>query len=162
MVTLSDKKYKKNDSIHWSFLISYWIYIWFIIYYSSLYFDSSFAKWIQNHCNPLLVLWFALLENIFSLFRLYYYNTKIFILLIYILTIIILKVIPIYLLKNTKINITSNGIIFGVLFLLYNLYLKLYGTNIMEIYKNTYQHIINNDGKTPIFKLIDIILGLKK
>ena len=155
------KKYKKNDSIHWSYLFSYWIFIWFVIYYSSFYFNSSIAKWIQNHCNPLIALWIGLIENIFSFFILYYYNTESFVLFKYIFMKFVLKVIPIYLLQNTKINIFSNSITIGILFLLYNVYLKIYGTNVIEIYQDTYQHIINNDGKTPIFNLIDTILGLK-
>lgn len=158
---MATEKYKKDTKIHWSFLFSYWIFIWFLIYIFSFSFDTSIAKWIQNYCNPLLVLRLALLENLFSFFMLYYYNTKSFILFKYVLVILILKVIPIYALRNTKINIVSNVTILVFLFLLYELYLQMYGTNVIEIYRDTYQHIINDDGKTPIFLLIDTLFGSK-
>lgn len=66
--------------------------------------------------------------------------------------IILIKVIPIYLLRKTKIK-WNDVKIFGIVFIVYNIYLNIRGLNIIKVYKITNQSIQRGDNKTPFYYL---------
>lgn len=114
-------------------LFSYWIFAWFLIYL------------VYPVTNPLFGLWVALLENTIALFNL---KDK----LRFLLMIILFKVIPIYLLRKTKIK-WKDVKIFGIVFIVYNIYLNIRGLNIIKVYKITNQSIQRGDNRTPFYYL---------
>jgi hypothetical protein len=152
------KKYKKDTKIHWSLLFSYWIYIWFLIYYFLFLCNIPLSKKIDINFNPLLALWLALFENIVSLCFLYFNNAKMIVLLKFILIMIFFKVIPIILLRNTKINIGNNFLVLILVFILYLCFLHIFGTHLFAIYHDAYEHILKNDDKTPFFGILNDFL----
>ena len=115
-------------------LFSYWIFAWFLIY---LFYPIA---------NPLFGLWIALVENIFVLSTLQKDQPR------FLLMMFLSKVIPIYLLRKTKIK-WKDVKVFGVVFIVYNIYLNIRGLNIFRVYKITTQSIRNGNNRTPFFYL---------
>ena len=153
------KKYKSNDSIHWTFLFSYWIFFWFLFYFLTFTVSSPIIEKIQQNFNPLLALYLALIENLVSIGMLIYYQARAVIIWKFLFVVFLFKGIPIYLLRHTKIHWMNDSIIVILLFFLYLFYLYLSGTNISQIYHDTFQHVIKNDTKTPAFSFLREING---
>lgn len=131
----------KNGMVRHHLLFSYWIFVWAILYYCvyKLYKTNShnnIINYLYNNFNPTYALWFALVHNIILLIILLVYFPKIKFLFIFVIMIFVIKVFPLYLLQNTKINPTSNIIITILLFIVYCFYLFLYDTSFYEVYMN--------------------------
>lgn len=135
------------------FLFSYWIFVWFIIYYTAITIDatSERLKLFREYGSPLLVLCIALIENLISIAVFIAYSIKKSTLLKYIIMIILAKGVPLYLLRNSEIKPVSDFLILSVVFGIYNFYLFLNKTNIFEAYHEVFQSIINQDERTPMF-----------
>jgi len=143
----------KNNIIDVDDLFSYWILLWVFLY---ILFSGSY-KLIRNQMNPLLALWFGLLENIIMLVKLLYKYPQLNLsTLQFLLVIIITKAIPIFILRKHQINWKNDLIVLLLIFTAYNLYLLLIkNTNIFEIYDETEKSIANNEIRTPLLALIN-------
>lgn len=127
------------------FIFSYWIFLLFVVY---LIYPTKYT-------NPFLLLCVALLEQTSSFIYYIYKGISFFILFIYLLLIISIKVIPLYLLRNSKNKFNP---IFSILFfLIYLLYLKYYGTNFLQIYKQVNTSMIKGTNDTPFFYYLNNI-----
>jgi len=93
-------------------LFSYWIFIWAVIYYVITiypYLRARFSPYVYQSINPLIPLYIALLYNILEFAGLWLAGVSASILLEFIAMIFTLKIVWIFLLRNTKIQlITSN------------------------------------------------------
>jgi hypothetical protein len=143
----------KNNIITVDDLFSYWVLLWGFLY---ILFSGS-HKFIYKWLNPILALWFGVLENIIMLVRLLYIHPLPNVSSVqFLLVIIITKAIPIYLLRDHKINWKNDIIVLLLVFTVYNLYLWLVkNTNIFEIYDETEKSIANNENRTPLLALIN-------
>ena len=167
----------KNNIVTVDMLFSYWILLWVFLY---ILFSGSY-KWIRYQMNPLLALWFGLLENIIMLVKLLYKHPHPNLsALQFLLVIIITKAIPIFILRNhriiwseklcfstlrsdkTETSFACGGlwkndlIVLFLVFTAYNLYLLLIkNTNIFEIYDETEKSVANNENRTPLLALIN-------
>ena len=143
----------KNNIITVDELFSYWVLLWVFLY---ILFSGS-HKFIYKWLNPILALWFGLLENIIMLVRLLYIHPRPNVSSVqFLLVIIITKAIPIYILRDHKINWKNDLTVLLLVFLTYNLYLWLVkNTNIFEIYDETEKSIANNENRTPLLALIN-------
>jgi len=136
------------------FIFSYWIFAWAIIYYiyQSYFPDeikiaySGFAK----YGNPKVALYCAFFENLCALVYLFVKNTKWFIIAKYIFTIVILKVIPLYLLEPYKMNLPNDLYITCLLGLLYKVYLSFFGETIANVYTKINTSISLDKNQTPL------------
>ena len=145
----------KNGDITIDMLFPYWILLWFFLY---ILFRDSY-KWIDKKLNPLLAFYFGLLENIIVFIKLLYKeyiqgstSTSIR----FFLVIMIIKAIPIYILRNHQINWKNDLTVLLLLFLIYNLYLWFVKkTNLSKIYQETEKSIANNENRTPLLALIN-------
>jgi len=135
------------DVIRPDFIFSYWIFIWFIIYYF-----ISLPPIIKKYTNPLFSCWLALIENIFYFIYISIKTQNIFIIIYYLVMMLLMKGIPIYLLSKQKFNI--NWVAFLIVFLVYNIHLFIHKKNIIEIYKDTNKSLINSENRTPFFYII--------
>lgn len=72
----------------------------------------------------------------------------------------LIKLLPIYLLRNKQIDYYHDTICVIAIFGLYNIYLYLNSTNIVEIYEKTERGILANQNNTPLFSLMDKIYRL--
>jgi hypothetical protein len=149
-----------NKTIPMDHIFSYWIYLWFVIYslvtFSSV--KTPANKFIVNNLNPLLALILALIENLAMFIHLLYVYPNTTIIAKYIGMMLLVKVFPIYELRNTKIRWQNDLFYLFVVFGFYNIYLAIQGTNLIEVYMETYKSIANNKNQTPLFYTLDKFL----
>lgn len=153
----------KKGNIRFDYLFSDWIFIWFIVYLlAGKTKDSAGARFIYENMNPIIALFVGFFENLLLFILILLYNPKPELIFKFALMMVIVKIIPIILLYNTKIKWVENIISLLVIFGLYNVYLYIENTNIYDIYKNTTIHVINDHNKTPFFRFYDFIMNLWK
>jgi len=146
----------KRGYIRFDFLFSYWVIIWFIIYYftyTKSWLGQRFAQW----GNPKLALILALVENLATLVWIAVVNGDLFILLKYTFMILIVKVLPLYLVWGRPIHVPQDIYVFMGVFVLYNMYLWLNDESLITIYRRTFTSILNRDNKTPLFGLVQYL-----
>lgn len=99
--------------LRYDFVFSYWIFFWWILYILHLTGDY----------NPKFLLLLGLLENLIVIFAMFYYRTKVYLLLLFIIVNIFIKIIPLYFVWNHRITMKdmfASGFIFCIyLFWLY-------------------------------------------
>lgn len=149
------------DFVRPDYLFSYWIFAWFLIYYF-----LPIPLFFKKYANPLLGFLIGLIENIGQIFL---YSTSSPIsntwfennwIIIYFIMILLFKMIPIYILSNHKILWYNDTLVLLFLFLIYNFYLFLNNTNIIEVYKNTIKSIQTGENKTPFFYFVSLFFNL--
>jgi hypothetical protein len=133
-------------------LFSYWIFIWAVIY---TFLFTGFSPYVYQSINPLIPLYIALLYNILEFAGLWLAGVSASILLEFIAMIFTLKIVWIFLLRNTKILLWENMGVMAALFVIYNFYLYLNNTNIISLYKDVNTSLRNGDNRTPFMYLIN-------
>jgi len=149
----------ETEYLRIDYFFSYWIVIWFIIYYfiiktHFLSYNKNNKKFIQKWFNPKFALYVALFENLCIFIYLLFHKPSITLLIKYILMMVVLKVIPLYLLQEEEIKLPTDLLPVSVLFIVYNIYLSLLETSLYTIYKSSAYYIINGSNKTPFFNLL--------
>jgi hypothetical protein len=152
-----------TKSIRPDFLLSYWIFAWFLVYY---FLDTvairngktSYTKWIHDHMNPTIGILFALSENVFTFIYMIFQNVEFNLLLKYLLMMLSIKIIPIYCIRNYPIRLFDNILSFLVILGIYWIYLYTQGETISSVYNRTFTAIKNVSNKTPFFFFIDSVL----
>jgi len=151
----------KNDYTRFDFYLSYWVFVWSIIYISLKWsvqmriISNSYIDFFIRNCNPLIILIIALVFSIYNLIFLIYKRAKPIIIFLYTLLITVIKVIPIYFLIKSTVHLIPNIVSVAVVTIIYELYLRANGHNIFDFYKNEFANIIK--GNTPfIHTLIKI------
>ena len=138
------------------FIFSYWIFLWFIIFYVISMISSKIVK---NVPNPKLALICAATHNIATVGAFISYETNIIIIIKYVIGLITIKIIPLILLlyQESQIHLLRDSIILAVLFIIYNIYLFINDTNIIEIYTNIFDDIKNGGKNVPFFNILNKI-----
>ena len=145
----------KNNVLRVDFLFSYWIFLWFLLYYSAAAAapHPSVAKpflWI----NPKFALYIALIENIINFIIIFKYLTfDIF--FKYIAMLLCVKVLPIYLLYDTKTHFFRDIIGTAAIFMIYLAWLNYNNTTLWEVYSRTFQSITRGENNTPFFAALN-------
>ena len=106
------------------FIFSYWIFVWFILYFTSVVTIS-----------PKIWIWLALFENIISIF--FMLKSKFYYILRFIVINLFIKVVPLYLVWNEPIR-KSDIVYSGFVFVIYNVWLFINGKTVYTIYKMLY------------------------
>lgn len=151
----TDKKKEEDVFVSFDLLFSFWIVAWFIIYFCVNKNTSKISVFIKKHFNPKLALYLALYSNLFTFFAILIYNPQFIIFIKFTFLIFAIKILPLYLLKNTKIKWVNDTIALIFVFFVYLFYLKINNQNIYDVYINATNSIIQNDNKTPIFHLLN-------
>lgn len=125
------------------FIFSDWIFAWFIIYY-------IFQRKIGDDYNPYYALWAGLLLSLLILFATI--KDPLF-LFFYFIMLFSIKIIPIYLLRKT-IYTPKKLMVFLSVFILYNIYLTIRQTNIIQVYKEIFYSLKERNNNTPIFYML--------
>jgi hypothetical protein len=131
-------------------LFSYWVFMWFIIYY----FGNKYIGY--NVPTPKLALYIAFYENIAELISLMTVNLNWWLITKFSIMILFVKLLPLYLLRNEKIEIKDIYILL-VVFSIYVIYLYLLGTSLLEVYKTTNKSLAEGKNDTPFYIFIDWI-----
>ena len=145
----------EQNFIRPDFMFSYWIFTWFLLYYI-IQITTAKTDYIsfKEHLNPKLSLIFALIENIMLFVFLVIKNTKLYILCMFIVTTTIFKIIPIYLVYGHTIKLPNDLLSFAGLFLIYNVYLLFWRTNVYEVTQKTAASLSSGKTYTPFFYLL--------
>ena len=125
--------------ITFDYIFSYWIFLLFLFYYIVPF----------KYINPTLLLWIAFTEHTLSLIYYTYKGLPIITLTIYAFIIVVIKALPIYLLRDSKNK--WNPVFSLSFFMIYLLYLNYYGTNIFEVYRKINESMIKGTPDTPFF-----------
>jgi hypothetical protein len=129
------------------FKFSYWIFLWFILFIAGI---ISY--------NPFFALCIALFSNIYVLLLLFNKN-YIYKAVLYFITIILIKVIPLLILiYYNQVSVEYTDIVFLIILgFIYLVFIKIIQKkSIFNIYDETN----NNEIKTPIMSLLDYIIKL--
>jgi hypothetical protein len=131
-------------------IFSYWIFIWFILYYLKL-----------TKYNPLLILIVAYIFTLFELIYLIKNNISKYNFIKFFIINIIIKLIPILLIIKFPLRFNINDIYISIYFILiYFIIMIILNKNPYDYYKrmiNTYINDNNNQYKTFISKFYDFI-----
>jgi hypothetical protein len=123
------------------FTFSYWIFAWFLIYY------FGFTKY-----NPKIWLIIALIINIYNYLFGYNKNKNYFLNILYFIINFFIKIIPLYLLFNTKIKFSDfiAGLVLLNVFFLWLLFRMGSIKNIIQYFKMLFKKEKNNKPSTPL------------
>lgn len=116
-------------------IFSYWIFIWFLLYY------FKFTKY-----NPLFILILGYIITLGELIYLISKKTNIYNLIKFVIINIIIKLIPILLIYNTKITFKDLEISLYII-LIYIITMAIMNINPIQFYKNVLNTYIHNDNK---------------
>jgi len=127
----------------YDFTFSYWILAWFFLYYTKII-----------PYNPISWLWLAVLHNIVTLSLMFYYHNSAINVGLFILVGIIIKVIPLWILRNTEFyeeDFLCGAILFGI----HLWWLSVHRTSYLQYLKEGLQRIKQNlpVGPTEYFTL---------
>ena len=129
------------------FVFSYWIFIWFLLYIIS--FNIKLNIW-----NPKLALILGLIANFIKLIWMIFINhSSIFDIISFIIINLFIKVIPLYILRKTSINLIKDSYQTLIIFIIYIFWVILNGVNL----KN-YNYILK---LTPITNVINNLIYKK-
>jgi hypothetical protein len=121
------------------YIFSYWVFLLFIFYYITQ------IKYI----NPYLLLGVVFMEQIASFLYYVYIGLPFLTLTVYAIIIVLIKAIPLYLLRKSK---NKWNPVFSLSFLaVYLIYLNYNGTNFVEVYKQVNESMIRGTNDTPFF-----------
>ena len=127
----------ENKIVRIDFIFSYWLFFWFILYKLNIVVY-----------NPYLGLIIGLIVNsiMFILFLSYknYYKAFLFVIVNF-----FIKIIPIYVLRNTKIQKKNIYILF-ILYIIYLIYKKIFNNNKLKKSKKDFTNYLNTFEKEPI------------
>jgi hypothetical protein len=130
-------KRKEIEIEKFYYIFTYWIFIWYLFYISKLV-----------NINPKFALIMAIIENICILFLMFYYKTNLNLVFLYIIMMIILKIIPLYSIWNTKIG--NKDIIWTfILFIIYLIFRFVNNKTIDDLIQQHKDLIIYNKNVLP-------------
>lgn len=157
------QKYRHLEDVLIVHYFSYWIYIWFIVYYILLWIPSQ-AFWIEvikKRANPRFALILALMFEICDLGLHLLNGTPFLSLLKFILLNVLIKIIPLYLLRNQPLFVSNDLLVFSSLLFVYFYYMFfLIDKDPRRIYMDSFQDISNGGNRTPFFQLFQALFGI--
>jgi uncharacterized membrane-anchored protein YitT (DUF2179 family) len=125
------------------FTFSYWIFAWFVLYELK----------ITNY-NPKFALLFAFVLNVIQLLTRIFYKNNLAYIFLFVFANTFLKAIPLYILKNDKI-VYSDIMATIYVFIAYNIWLIINGTNIIRNSSELLKNIQNNQPSSPFIYYVD-------
>jgi hypothetical protein len=129
--------------MRYDLVFSYWILVWWMLYICRL----------TGHYNPKFLLILGIIENLVVIFAMIYYQTKSYLIFLFILIFIFIKIIPLYIIRNSIIQI--NDIYASILlFSIYLLWLHLNHIPLNFFTKKMHDFIIKNKNIFPTMQLI--------
>lgn len=126
------------------FIFSYWIFFWYLLYLFGL----------VTQYNPKFAIVCGLIENILILFFMLYFHTRIKLILLFIIMSILLKIIPLYTLWNTKIKWHDIQMTF-LLFFIYLFWTYINNQKYNDFMKRTQELIIHNKNTLPGMRFLE-------
>jgi hypothetical protein len=118
------------------FILSYWIFTWYILYIINI---VSYS--------PKLIIILGIFENLITLIIMILYGSNFKTIIYFIIINIIIKGIPFYTIRNDKIKLRD---IYStiILILIYLLWVKINGESVIKYYKKILDSLIHNKNDT--------------
>lgn len=129
------------------FIFSYWIFCWYVLHIFG----------IITKYNPKFAIICGLIENMFIVLLMLLYNTKTKLVLLFIAMSVILKVIPLYTIWNTKINMNDIFMTF-LLLVIYFFWTYMHNKTYLDFVKGTEDLVMHNKNTLPGMIFLDKIL----
>lgn len=148
-------------NIRFDFLFSDWMMIWFVCYYflpTNLSRNSPLTRFFVAEFNPLLAFILGAVENILTLIYIFIQTQNIKMSLKYLLMLSFAKILPIYLLWDAPFNVIRSSVVLCIVFGMYNVYLLINGTNIVQVYERTITSILEDKNQTPIYSFVSTVI----
>ena len=123
-------------------VFSYWIYVWYVLYVFKL---------IQY--SPKLALILGLIDNIFMFIMMLLYGTSKKTIVYFIIVNTLIKVVPLYYLKNEQIKVNDMYFTCG-LFLLFIIWLYINEQSLFGNIKIIYDSLLYGKNETPFMALL--------
>ena len=123
-------------------VFSYWIYVWYVLYVFKL---------IQY--SPKLALILGLIDNIFMFIMMLLYGTSKKTIFYFIIVNTLIKVVPLYYLKNEQIKVNDIYFTCG-LFLLFIIWLYINEQSLVGNIKIIYDSLLYGKNETPFMALL--------
>jgi hypothetical protein len=121
-------------------IFSYWIFVWYLLYEFKII-----------HSNPKFALTIALIENMIGLCLMIYYSTSKKYIFSFIVIMVLIKVIPLWRLKNTKYEI---NFYMTFLFIAFLLWLSINEINVLDYHKEKLDSLKNNKPFDPFMHFL--------
>jgi len=148
------KANKEKALIPISYIFSYWIFAWAVLYIGVILFFGSnkMPRWL-HWFNPALVLMIATIWNTLSLIKFFVTGKSWWIIFKYALMIVVIKAIPLWFIWKPYLRTEMNGLrdtgIFISVFCVYNAYLWINGTDFVTVYEDLTVSEENDENRTP-------------
>jgi hypothetical protein len=123
--------------VQFYFIFSYWIFAWYLLYIVGV-----------TNISPKFAILLGMIENLVVLSLMFYYKTKLKLILLFIVVMCILKIIPLYTIWNKKIQLREIFITFG-LFIFYLFFMFLNNKSIYDFIKQTRNLVVYNKNTLP-------------
>ena len=133
-------------------LFSYWIFAWFLLFYGTHYKGKSDIIY-----SPKLAFYIAFFENLVEIFSIYKVNQSIWLMIKFAVTILLFKILPLYLMWDIPVVLPRDIYILVGVFIVYVIYLNVIGTSVLEVYKETADSLGKNNNQTPFYRFFDWI-----
>jgi hypothetical protein len=131
------------------FIFSYWIFSWYLLYITNII-----------EYSPKFVFLLGIIENIILLFFITQNGSTIETIIKFIVINIIIKIVPYYTIRNDKIK-DKDIFVSCLIFIIYNIWLYINNTTIVNIYYKIYNSLINNKENTPGMMIIKYLIKNK-
>jgi len=141
-------------------IFSYWLLFWALIYSVLTPKIMGLSPYVYESLNPEIGLWVGMSYEVIELLYLWInYSTHINILLKMALIIVIIKAVPIFLLRNKKIRVVNNILFVVGLFIIYNIYLYVNNTNLTKVYRGINKSLRDGLHNTPMMWVLSKFEG---
>lgn len=130
-------------NLRFDLILSYWIFAWFLLY---LYDVVPYS--------PHLALILALLFEIGIFCAMFFNHASNYYIGLFVIITIIIKAIPIYILRNEQIDYFNQIIYMGCVIALYMLWLKINNQNAIEYFTYQMSRLVEGKANTPAISII--------
>lgn len=147
------------EDITWDLIFSFWIDIWFVLYFFGSNFNHPVSRFVKREMSPLFAFYLATAFNLLQLGGIIFKGVKAITIVQYIIMIIGMKFIPIAIMiyKNYPVDPLHDLLVLFLVICVYLLYLYSRGTSVYEIYYKIEQSMVKGENKTPVFLLLEKI-----
>jgi hypothetical protein len=106
----------------------------------------------------MIALWVGFLYDFATFIKMFSLGTGFNILLKYFIMLLLIKILPLYILRRTPIQWARDTVALITIFAAYNIYLYVNNTNSVEIYEKTERNILSGENRTPLFRLMESMI----
>ena len=126
-------------------VFSYWLFIWYILY-----------KFKFTSYSPKFLLIIGLVDNIVMFIMMLTYGTSYKTIIYFVMINTLIKVIPLYYLRNTSIKMKD--VYFGILlFIIFIIWIHINTQSLIGNTKTIYNSLLHGQNKTPLIDFINKI-----